>query len=1185
MTMDTKELNKLTAIAQTKLLAKFPLNNNETVLKQYLGGWLTTEQIANFNQIIDDDDDDDISDKTLLLYSQMRLGIYRYGGKGMKIFLIIVGVVLGTILCGIIASIINIPMLAIVGAIIGGFVASQMREKSIKERLFIPISEIRQIIINDKILTLHFYNLKSINLYLGKNLRSFNHFLELLISLRTTRFAHQAFECMTAGYSSLDRQQIQEALKYFDKAASIEHFHPGPHLMRCLVLTHLGQGKQASKELTIASLKTAYMSEAIQGYIPDSDHSLYSQFPLFINLWLESCFSTAQIYYLAEVLGIDLCSEKQNTYQLIFSALLSSRLKQWEQAANLLEIAAQKEKSSTLNKEIVVFGSKLLASSEVQQLSLPSASRFIKPVDNNQDNNENYLAPIDPSLGKLSQQDTQAFTQILSSYYYKLDNRLKVKKAWSLLRSNRLQEAQQAIAMSPEILYKQIAGGYRPEEPTLWLSALLGTELLLKQGKKAGGRILIESAYPSIASAIKNTTDPYLANATALFGLYSALANDDRAISRLYLNVFANLEGFDWVRTLVTDLIPDIFTRAENFHGDQTRLLSEFTTWLEQTANHSSLRNKPDLAKAVSRFREVQAREKVSVVVGGETSAGKSSFLNALLEVKILHTAHQEATAIPTHISSGASWLATAYKQDSSPQIYDEEGYGSLDTLKEFIRQHSFLGSQDSLTTTRLIIEAPISSLAKDVEFVDTPGLNAHQERTDKAEDIIEFAHACIFVIDARNALKAGEMKKIIWASEAVGKTIFVINKIDLIVGDDELDCDDNAVEEVLERVRDELCQTLKVPEVNLFAVSSLSGSQVDVDFPYVDSISDVRHKLEQILGGSRERLIAYTATKVAHLSSETALNYVLNEVTKREAELSMLASGMPEDPETFREYIYPRLLKVWPVVRDGYINNMQSHLESARNKLYKDLASDIQRCQNNEQFKSFIGSGLKRIVDNFVSTIESHRNKEWERSGTFLLQYSTDFFRALYREVEFEHQFDADRLLHLATPLPLTNKIRKLIKTTETKLQDAANQTMGTAAAGAVIGMVVLGPLGALAGTVIGGAMGGGINEQAIKEILVLVDQEVQKIIVKVTNAMERDLKSSNPDHLPPMLQAIFDNVEEERQRFESLVTKRIDQVRAKLAQVEEDAQKERRLALESSEWANKFDTFLLSSKFRADS
>lgn len=1247
--MSARDLAKLAARIKKKLLARFPLVENERILKECIGFFVTDAKMKTLNGLLTkhkalingfphkkvNNISQDIStylnehigfeyisisfysyllaqieakkiiskfqvlkylttkpltksqllrertktssDKVLIICSQERVGVYRCGRLPVKFALTITGILLGAVVGIILAT--GSVIAFIIGGAIGGFFSYQIAESSVQERFFVPIDEITNMAFEGDVLSLYFNDSKSICIYARSDSEESRVLFELLSLLRTCKFTGKARPDMEKGYDFLERKNIDQALSCFSKALHIEQFHPGPNLMRYLTLVHIGKGEEAVKELIVASQKVFYFAKCSERITSIPESILNNYFLLFTDLWSEGRFSTAQMYYLAELLGIESPLEELNRYQLAFAALLASRLEEWEQAVNLLEVAIQREKSPVLKEKLFIFGSRILSSGKATEFPkvtrlLEKASKIEKVLGKSE-----KLSTKQQDLGEIQERSYKNFSYfylVFEYYRYQLDNRRKTQIAWNSLRADRLNKAQQAIGAKPYFFYEQVSGGYLAKEPAVWLSALTATELLLKSGDKVQARSLIESAYYLISPTIEDAINPYLCNASALLGLYSAVADSYGAQCRLYLEVFQDLEDFGWVNKLVTDLMPDIFTSLGSPLESKQALLAQFTHWLEQKVSHSSLKNSPDVSRAIGKFEEVRRMKEVSVVVGGETSAGKSTFINALLGVEVLHTSQEEATAIPTHIVYGSSWSATVHQKDGTVEVYSEEGFGDLKKLGEFVRQHSYLGSQDSNLATKLVIEAPISSLGQDVELVDTPGLNAYQERTDKTEDIIEFAHACIFVIDARNALKAGEMRKIIWATEAVGKTIFVVNKVDLIEVDDDLDCDDNALEEVLKRVKYELCQALNVAEVNLFAVSSLPGNQVHLNVECADSISDVRQKLQELLDGSRDKLTLYAATKVAHLSAKTALNHVLNEITIYEKEFSKLSSGMPEEPKTFQEYIHPRILKAWPTVRDQYKNHINDYLKSSSEKLKVKIRKGVDNSKNdNETLKRFIRSGIMEIVNDFISEIESKRNQEWELAGSLLLQHSADFFRVLYRDIEFENQLDPDRLLHLSSPLPLVNRMGTLISTTEKKLQEANQETLGVAATGATVGFLIGGPVGGVIGGVIGSLSAEGITSGKIKEIKAQMEAEVEDILCNVLFFIQSDWKSSNTQELPPLLQAIFNNVEEERERFESLVKERIKFVKASLARAKQAAQEERRLAVESSEWASKFGAF----------
>jgi ribosome biogenesis GTPase A len=161
-------------------------------------------------------------------------------------------------------------------------------------------------------------------------------------------------------------------------------------------------------------------------------------------------------------------------------------------------------------------------------------------------------------------------------------------------------------------------------------------------------------------------------------------------------------------------------------------------------------------------------RDDFALMVLGEFSSGKSSFINALLKENILATSILPETSAITVVRYGGEKKAEiTYKDGRKCKLVDESD--------------AELVKRDAKDIDRVEISYPLTRL-KGFLLVDTPGLNTifrNHEATTR-----EFLHRADVIIWLFDALKLGKLREkeyVEYGKEYAGKMIGVVNKVDLV--------------------------------------------------------------------------------------------------------------------------------------------------------------------------------------------------------------------------------------------------------------------------------------------------------------------------------------------------------------------------------------------------------------------
>lgn len=170
------------------------------------------------------------------------------------------------------------------------------------------------------------------------------------------------------------------------------------------------------------------------------------------------------------------------------------------------------------------------------------------------------------------------------------------------------------------------------------------------------------------------------------------------------------------------------------------------------------------------RTRRRELDDALRVAILGEFSAGKSTFLNALVG----------ATVSPMGVLPTTAYVHWLRFGDPGARIVDARGGAVLATIDEAPRVVEKLREQDD-RVEYVEVTMPVARLAR-IELIDTPGFNAgdpaHESAVRRAFDIADIA---IWLFDARQAGKLSETGPLEEARAANLPVVGVLNKIDQV--------------------------------------------------------------------------------------------------------------------------------------------------------------------------------------------------------------------------------------------------------------------------------------------------------------------------------------------------------------------------------------------------------------------
>ena len=218
----------------------------------------------------------------------------------------------------------------------------------------------------------------------------------------------------------------------------------------------------------------------------------------------------------------------------------------------------------------------------------------------------------------------------------------------------------------------------------------------------------------------------------------------------------------------------------------------ELTTVISNLAEaYPERKLEKDLQKIISLDKKV-ANETFKVLVIGEFSTGKSSFINTLLGEDILPTDDLETTATINIIKYGENKEVEIRYWGDRNELGEEikEGVCERKPLDEgTLKRYTTSLNSDSNSRAETIKTVTIfhnTPLCKDeVEIVDTPGLNTTIKFHEQATlDYLEHGHCALMVFKATQPFTKKELNYIKTFKKYLSKFFIVVNKVDLLKED-----------------------------------------------------------------------------------------------------------------------------------------------------------------------------------------------------------------------------------------------------------------------------------------------------------------------------------------------------------------------------------------------------------------
>lgn len=194
------------------------------------------------------------------------------------------------------------------------------------------------------------------------------------------------------------------------------------------------------------------------------------------------------------------------------------------------------------------------------------------------------------------------------------------------------------------------------------------------------------------------------------------------------------------------------------------------------------------LPKSCSPFRSqlIELKDRLSkgrlqLAVLGQFNRGKSTFINALLGVKLLPTSVLPLTSVPTMIEYGNEYRCTVRFLDGTADHVVQGSVKDVEaSLRLYVAEENNPKNRYHVRDVSITCNSPL--LMNGTVLIDTPGFGStYQHNTKTTMDLLVECDAALFILSTDPPMTQTEIDFLGQVKAYVSKIFFVLNKVDLL--------------------------------------------------------------------------------------------------------------------------------------------------------------------------------------------------------------------------------------------------------------------------------------------------------------------------------------------------------------------------------------------------------------------
>lgn len=472
-------------------------------------------------------------------------------------------------------------------------------------------------------------------------------------------------------------------------------------------------------------------------------------------------------------------------------------------------------------------------------------------------------------------------------------------------------------------------------------------------------------------------------------------------------------------------------------------------------------------AEVIVKQRENLKNGEFSIVLIGEFSAGKSTFLNALMGERLLPSFTSETTATINYLRhknrSHHGEEGCVYYENGTTKELDHIDF---ETITKYV---STRGDDVASKVSHLDLFLDSRLLENNVTLVDSPGLGGmakgHKERT---ENQIRSSSACIFVFNAEQPGKETDFAVLDNLHSKLNSIICVLNKIDAIKVT-EGESEDTVIAKIKENYKIAIPDAKNIPEIlPVSAGAALAARDYKniVEYDHKTEFSEEdRKKLEEMSRMSQfeDRLWRYLTqgekTKQTLIAPIEQTISQLSKLKKFDKEELDILNGVTDidEIESQRLELEKRKNELSAVLEEN-TRAVKNDIKKAREELLEEIEAEGEKLKNTyalklDQWQSIDDIESSRIKENLEILLnkvyETAMDNFQESLGNIILEYKDNAVDEINSKLDIDFKFclekdikqEPDTKLGLEKYHEEINAIRKELDELDDALEENKNK------------------------------------------------------------------------------------------------------------------------------------------------
>ncbi len=428
----------------------------------------------------------------------------------------------------------------------------------------------------------------------------------------------------------------------------------------------------------------------------------------------------------------------------------------------------------------------------------------------------------------------------------------------------------------------------------------------------------------------------------------------------------------------------DKFAEYNRIKEELLELLGESEAYFRQTGEEKQ-------AQAVMANAQAIRSGEFEVVVVGEFSAGKSTFLNAMMREKYLPSYTKETTATINYLRhcSESEKPGIVYYADGRVEQLDSIDGG---VIEQYVStKNREMDVSKTIRHLDLFLDSPF--LENKVTLIDSPGLNGmKQGLSDITEAQIRRSHAVLFLFSAEQPGKRSDFEFLKKLKDEVKTVFLVLNKIDCIKQSENQTVEDT-VQSLIDNYKAVFPQDETLPEVMPVAAypALVARSKLNLDYPanQFNLSKERKAELEQLsrMGAFEEKLLGFLT------NGEKTIRQIREPLERVNTYLERALKGLEGQMEALMGQqsgadVEARLKEVKNIIEnlEQEVKNKRSDIRGAvktaeRNLLeYMDRETERIRASADSRLENLDGADSQELLADEVKFMNQFLGKEVQK-------------------------------------------------------------------------------------------------------------------------------------------------------------------------------------------------------------